>query len=268
MQADYWARFFEIVPIGLASGLLSGAFGVGGGIITVPVLKNVLGISAHLAVGNSLAVILPTAIIGTINYLKKGQLVLSMALSCGIPAVVGTIVASELSSRVQGQVLMLLLAALMMLVGLDFLTGLGGKLKASSESSDKAFELNKRNTIVCIILGIVTGLLSGLLGVGGGFIMVPCFCYFLMQPLKVAFGTSLVVIAMVALPGTIVHAMAGHVQMSIVAPMLAGSMPGAWLGSYIALRTRDKLLRMIFGVILVIMACMFAYRELTHLGGA
>lgn len=264
MLPDFLARFIQIVPIGLASGLLSGAFGVGGGLITVPLIRHVLGVTAHVAVGNSLAVILPTAVIGTLNYLKQGKLVPLLAFSCGGPAVVGTVLASAASVYVHGQCLMLVLAGFMILVGLDFVTGFSNKLKAASGNCSKTkFELNRRNSLIAAILGLLTGLLSGMLGLGGGFIMVPAFCYFLSLPLKVAFGTSLIVIALVALPGTVVHALNGHVQLSIVLPMLVGSLPGAWLGSYFSLRTKDKLLRLIFGSLLLLMAVVLAYRELT-----
>jgi uncharacterized membrane protein YfcA len=157
---------------------------------------------------------------------------------------------------------MLVLAGLMLLVGLDFVSGFGGKLKAAAKGEDEPFDLTRKNLIIASVIGLLSGLLSGLLGVGGGFIMVPAFCYFLGVPLKLAFGTSLIVIAMVAIPGTAIHAMNGHVSLSIVVPMLVGSLPGAWLGSYFSLKAKDKMLRVIFGSILLVMAFVFAYREL------
>ena len=301
MHPDLLAHFFQIVPIGLASGILSGAFGVGGGIVTVPLIRHIVGVTPHVAVGNSLAVIMPTAVIGAFNYLKQGKLVPILALACGIPAVVGTIAAAAASPYVGGQFLMLLLASLMLLVGLDFTLGIGHKFKrlkadeaaskaalSASSASDTSsggnsstrgsatefggsiqvpFKLDKKGWLTCLILGLLTGLLSGLLGVGGGFIMVPSFCYFLNLPLKTAFGTSLIVIALVALPSTLVHSYYGHVQLWIVTPMLLGSLPGAWLGSYFALRTKDKWLRKVFGCLLILLAIVFAYKELTQTSG-
>lgn len=263
MLTDFLARFIQIVPIGLASGMMSGAFGVGGGIITVPLLRCLLALAAHLAVGNSLAVILPTALIGAINYLKQGKLLPLLALACGVPAIVGTVLASVASAYVQGRYIMLVFSFLLIFVGLDFLTGFSSNLKATGDLNQTNFELNFRNLLIAAVLGLVTGLLSGLLGVGGGFIMVPAFCYFLHLPLKVAFGTSLIVVALVALPGTAIHALSGHVQLSIVLPMLAGSLPGAWFGSQFSLKARDKSLRVIFGLLLLLLALAFSYRELT-----
>ncbi len=265
MSSELLAQFFEIVPIGLLSGILSGAFGIGGGIVSTPMVRHFLGVSAHVAIGSTLAVILPTAISGSLNYLKKGKLLPSLALICGGPAALGTIVASFASHYVQGQHLMLVLAALMAIVALDFLTGFGHKLRASEEESDEPFHmvLTKRESMISASLGLFVGLLSGFLGIGGGFIMVPGFCYLLNLPLKVAFGTSLIIVAVVALPGTIVHSIHGHVHASIVLPMILGSIPGAWLGSYFSLKAKDRWLRIIFGSIVLVMAIVFAYRELS-----
>ncbi|MBX9688532.1 MAG: sulfite exporter TauE/SafE family protein [Candidatus Obscuribacterales bacterium] len=252
----------DIVPIGLVSGLLAGAFGVGGGIIAVPLVRHLLGCSAHVAIGSTLAIILPTAIVGAVNYLKQGKLITRLAMACGAPAVLGTIVASYASHFVEGQHLMLVLAALMFIVGLDFVFGFGNKLKAAAADETAGFQMDRRKTIAASIIGTVVGLCSGLLGIGGGFIMVPSFCYFLGLPLKVAFGTSLLVVAMVALPGTVVHAHHGHVQLSLVLPLLAGSLPGAWLGSYFSLKAKDRILRIVFGSILLVLAIAFANKEL------
>ena len=276
MNPEILARWIEIVPIGFLSGLLAGAFGIGGGIISVPLIRHVLGLTPHEAVGSSLAMILPTAVIGVFNYLKQGKTLPKLSLICSGPAIIGTIVASAASHYIHGQILMLMLAALMVLVGVDFATGFGNKLKKArtpevvsgnepaAEQTDDAvpFVLNQRTVLTAASIGIIVGLLSGLLGIGGGFIMVPAFCYFLNLPLKMAFGTSLIVVALVALPGTVVHAFHKHVLPNVVLLMLLGSLPGAWLGSYFSLKAKDRVLRMIFGALLLVLAVVFAHREL------
>lgn len=277
MTSDFLAHFIQIVPIGLVSGMMSGAFGIGGGIIIVPLLRHLLGLTAQVAVGNSLGVILPTACIGALNYLKKGKLIFSLSFACGIPAVIGTAISSAESNHFRGQHLMLFLAGLMILVGIDFISGFSIKLKASGDSNNsdnnqgnskpendqEEFKLDSSKLIICALLGLLAGIMSGLLGIGGGFLLVPSFCYFLSLPLKVAFGTSLVVVALVALPGTVIHSLQSHVQLSVVLPMLAGSIPGAWLGSYFALKARDRSLRIVFGVLLLLLSVIFAARELS-----
>lgn len=273
MSAEFIERFLITIPIGVVSGLLAGAFGIGGGIIAVPLIRHILGETAHVAIGTTLAVILPTAIIGAVNYWKEKMLVLPLAAYCSVPAILGTILASAFSHQVDGQDLMLGLAALMILVGLDFITGFGNKLKAKAANADLGsdavsqtyidIKMDKKAILSAIGIGSVVGILSGLLGVGGGFIMVPAFCYLLGLPLKIAFGTSLVVVAIVSLPGTLVHWYHHHVDLSIAATMLVGSIPGAWLGSKLSLKTKDQMLRTVFGAILIVLSILMVYRELT-----
>lgn len=266
MSQDLMAHFLNIVPIGFFSGLLAGAFGIGGGVVSVPLVRLFIGVPAHVAVGSTLAVILPTAIIGALNYLKNGKLIPKLAFVCAGPAAISTIAASAASSYIQGRYLMLMLAALMTLVGIDFAIGISTKLRAASPSTDEDkienLKLDNHELIQASVIGIIVGLLSGMLGIGGGFIMVPAFCYLLKLPLKVAFGTSLIVVALVSLPGTVVHALDNHVYLWIVLPMIAGSLPGAWLGSHLSLKTKDRHLRVTFGIILLVMSIAFAYREM------
>ncbi|MBY0360047.1 MAG: sulfite exporter TauE/SafE family protein [Candidatus Obscuribacterales bacterium] len=259
--SDAIARFAEILSIGLVSGALSGAFGIGGGIVSTPLIRHLLGIVPHVAIGSTLAVIFPTSIVGVFNYVKAGKILPMLACVTGVPAVIGTIIASYLSHYVQGQHLMLILCGLMMLIGLDILFSVRSRLVKQSDDAAE-IQLGRKSYYIALICGYLVGLVSGFLGIGGGFLLVPCYCYFIGLPLKIAFGTSLAVVAIVAVPGIAVHAWHGHVDLNVVLPMLGGSIPGAWLGSYFSLKTKDKYLKMIFGSILILLSFYFFYREL------
>lgn len=257
------SELIQAVAIGFAAGLLAGAFGIGGGILSTPLLRMMLGVTAHVSVGTTLAVIIPTAVSGAINYVKQKLVIKELAFYCGISAIFGTMIGSAATKFIEGQHLMLALAVLMVTVAMDFITGFGAKLKKKSEGVTEVALMDRRGKIVAVILGFMVGVLSGVLGVGGGFVMIPCFCYFFHTPIKVAFGTSLLVVAVVAVPGTIVHAFHEHVDWSIAFAMLFGSVPGAWIGSYFALKAKDQWLKLTFGCILLALAILFAYRELT-----
>lgn len=258
---DSLAHFVEVLSIGLASGIFAGAFGVGGGIISTPLIRHLLNVSPHIAIGSTLAVMLPTAIVGMYNYLKEGKILVSLSITTGITAVLSTIVTSYFSHYVNGQHLMLVLCGLMILMGLDLLTNFRGKILQKAEESSEEFVLNRKNCLIALTSGLMVGVVSGFLGIGGGFLLVPAYSYFFRLPIKIAFGTSLVVVAIVALPGTIVHAFHKHVDLNIVLPMLAGSMPGAWVGSYFSLKTKDRQLKTVFGGILIAVSVYFIYRE-------
>jgi uncharacterized protein len=258
------STIIHAVAIGFAAGLLSGAFGIGGGILSTPLLRMFLDVTPHESVGTTLAVIIPTAVSGAVNYVKKKLVIKELAIYCGISAIFGTTLGSAATRFIEGQHLMIALAILMVIVGLDFITGFGAKLKKSSETNPEQVEvLDRGGRNTAIVLGFMVGIMSGVLGVGGGFVMIPAFCYFFHTPIKVAFGTSLLVVAVVAVPGTIVHAFHDHVEWGISLSMLFGSVPGAWIGSYFSLRAKDQWLKITFGCILLGLATLFAYRELT-----
>lgn len=292
MEIDKIA-LLQTLPIGLCSGLLSGSFGVGGGIVAIPLLRHFLGLSAHVAIGSSLAVILPTAIVGSISYFRSGQADLRLALVTGVPAILGTVLASHHSQFVEEKVLLGFLFLLMMAVGSDYVFDVGTKLKSRNslggatsgtdafvQTSDGPLAQNSDGHLVqnsvgfssesplvgsklfaALLTGFLIGIISGFLGIGGGFIMVPSFCYFFSLPLKKAFGTSLLVVAVVSLPGTVVHAMHNHVDLAVALPMIAASIPGAWLGSRFALRSKERLLKVIFGSLLIVSAAYLLCKE-------
>jgi uncharacterized membrane protein YfcA len=113
-----------------------------------------------------------------------------------------------------------------------------------------------------LVVGLAAGLFAGFFGVGGGFLMVPCLLYFYRFSVKAAFGTSLIVIAAVSIPGTLSHFALMHVNLTLALLMIAGSIPGSLLGSALALKLKDSFLRRGFGVIMLIMSVVLAMREL------
>ena len=111
----------------------------------------------------------------------------------------------------------------------------------------------------------VTGLVSGLLGVGGGIVFVPLVTTMLGMPLKRALGTSLVLIAIIAIPGTIVHALLGHIHWGIAFVLMLGVIPGARIGASIALGTRERTLRLMVGSFLLVVAVAYGVTEIARL---
>jgi uncharacterized membrane protein YfcA len=114
-------------------------------------------------------------------------------------------------------------------------------------------------------IGLLAGFVSGLLGVGGGIVMVPAFTSWIGMPLRRALGTSLLVIAVLVIPGTIVHALLGNVDWAIFLVLTLGVIPGARLGARIALGVRERTLRLAVGTFLLVVAIAYAATELTAL---
>ena len=112
------------------------------------------------------------------------------------------------------------------------------------------------------MIGLGAGLLSGLLGVGGGVLLIPGFLYILRMPIRRAFATSLAVIAVIAIPGTVVHALLHHISWSLALYLAIGSIPGAYLGARLNLRTAERLLYIMFGALLGIFGVLFIVNEI------
>jgi uncharacterized membrane protein YfcA len=228
------------VLVGLAAGIMSGLFGVGGGIITTPAIQLLLGGAPYIALGTPLPVIFPTALVGAFTYRRAGEVSTRAASWAAGPGIAGAIGGAWLTKVVDPHWLLLVTAVL---IGWQaFGVARGGDHAVRPRGSTPGWQY--------AALGLATGFVSGLLGVGGGIIFVPIVTTLLGMPLKRALGTSLLVIATIAVPGTIVHTALGHIDWAIFAVLVVGVVPGAWIGARIALGTREHTLRLLVGAFL------------------
>ena len=229
-----------------------------------------------MAIGTTLALIVPTSVAGAINYFKEKLVDTNMVKLLVLPAIVGTLIGAELTVHVQGRTLMLLFAALITLSGIDLLSGFSNKLKQKAAAKPEldqtavysaAIDLTdalpqKRNWLQVFPVGLLTGLLAGFFGVGGGFVLIPILLAVYGMSAKEAFGTSLLVVACLSVPGTIAHSLNHHVQFLLVLVMVLGAVPGSMVGSKLALRLKDSVLKRAFGAIMLAMAAFMVYKEL------
>ncbi|HEV8419759.1 MAG TPA: sulfite exporter TauE/SafE family protein, partial [Actinomycetota bacterium] len=116
-----------------------------------------------------------------------------------------------------------------------------------------------------VFMGLAAGFASGLLGIGGGVVMVPAMVGWLGMPLKRALGTSLVIIAFIVIPGTIVHAILRHIDWAIVLWLTLGVVPGAALGSRWTIRARERTLRLTVASFLMVVALAYGAFEIHDL---
>lgn len=268
--------------IGLGTGLMAGTFGVGGGIVATPLLKVFMGFSAQVAIGTTLALILPTSLTGAINYYRQNLIDYKLALKLALPSVLAATGGAALTGSVSAKQLMLSFSGLIILAALDLLFGYSDGLKArrakkavslTNESSQAESESRSDSSSDSEIyisptlsralpVGLLAGFLSGFFGVGGGFIMIPIFLALFNMPLKMALGTSLLTVSLISIPGIITHAWLGHVRFDTVAMLVCGAVPGSYLGSKIAIMVKDKLLKKGFGLLMLFMAGQMIYSEL------
>jgi uncharacterized membrane protein YfcA len=245
------------VLLGFVSGILSGLFGVGGGIVMTPGIQVLLGAAPIVALATPLPAIFPTALTGAMTYRQAGELDTRAAAWIVGPGIVGAIAGAALTDVIETNLLLVITAALLAWQAADILRGAAtGAVRGTPTPA---------TPLVLGGIGLSAGFVSGLLGIGGGLIMVPLLAGVLQMPLKRALGTSLLAIVALVIPGTIVHAALGHIVWAIFAVVTLGAVPGARVGARLALGTRERTLRLLVGSFLLIIAAAYGVNEVLEL---
>jgi hypothetical protein len=240
------------VAIGLASGMLSGLFGVGGGIVMTPGIHTLLGAQPIVALATPLPIIIPTALTGVVTYRRAGEVDLRAAGWIVLTGLPGSAIGALLTEVVDVHLLLVVTAALLAYQAAALLRR-PRRAATDRHSPETPWRF--------LVVGAVAGLVSGLLGIGGGLVMVPAMAGWLGMPLKRALGTSLAAIVPLVVPGAIVHAALGHVDWAVFAAVALGAVPGATLGARIALGSRERTLRVSVGSFLLLVAVAYGVVE-------
>ena len=224
--------------IGVSLGLLGG----GGSILAVPVLVYVARVEVHSAIGMSLAIVGATALVGGLVHARAGRVDLRAAALFGAAGVVGAPLGAQATHRVAPRVLLLLFAGLMLAVGALMLRSRGAP----------RHEASRPHPVAVPAAGFGVGLLTGFLGVGGGFLIVPALTLLARLPIHAAVGTSLLVIAANSAAGLLGHLGRGEMPLGLTAAFTATAAAGALTGVRVA-GTLDPLrLRRAFAVFVVL----------------
>ena len=239
---------------GLLIGLLLGTVGGGGSILTVPILVYALDLDVHEATATSLVIVGTTALLGAIPHARAGRVASKTALTFGGAGVVGAAAGTWLNARASGPVILLLFGILMVLVALRMALG-----KRPSATATPPATAGLRWSVLAT--GLVVGLLTGFFGVGGGFLIVPALVLVLRLPMRLAVGTSLVVIAINAAAGTVAHLGSGGVDAALAALFVAGGFAGVTLGSRFAARADEAMLARGFAALVALVGAYLIVRN-------
>ncbi|GAA3888424.1 sulfite exporter TauE/SafE family protein [Leifsonia kafniensis] len=188
-------RWVILVIVGLVGGVLSGLLGVGGGILMVPLLVGLAGMDQRRAAATSLAAIVPTAIVGSANYLLSGQIDLVAGMIVAVGAVSGAMIGSALLARLSLVWLRWMFIALIVIVAIRMLL--------VTPMRGETVELTLGVVLSMLAVGLVMGIASGLFGIGGGLIAVPALIILFGASDLVAKGTSLLIMIPTAITGTL-----------------------------------------------------------------
>lgn len=243
--------------VGFFSGYLSGLFGLGGGLIAKPALRLILNEPALIVVGTPLLLNIPSAIVGASSYGRRGYVAWKYAVPLALSGMVGVLIGATLTPWLGGSVILLATAAIIFVLGWRFIF---------KRDEPEPIEPQSVGLASLALGGAAIGLASGLLGLGGGFLLVPFLRLRLGLDMKTTFGTSLAIVGAITIPGAAVHYSLGHIDLQLGSLLVLGVIPGAYLGSKMAMRLKNTSLQTLFGAILVAAAVSLGYFELAALG--
>lgn len=235
----------RIALVGLAAGFLSGMFGVGGGILIVPALVLVVKMDQRIAHGTSLAAVLPISIASFFTYLSHDHVDWSVAMWLAIGAVAGAVLGTKLLHLLPHNVLALAFAGLLVVTAARlFFQGVG----------EGRGPVDAVMAVALLLIGLATGILAGLLGVGGGVVMVPALMLALSMPAVVAKGTAVAVIIPTSIMGTIRNRKKANADLKAAGIVGAGGIASAVAGGWISARMDDTISNVLFACLLLTVA--------------
>ena len=252
---------------GCVTGFLAGLFGVGGGVVLVPILLLVFTatlnvsslVATHLTFGTSLFVVAFASLSSAYEYYKNGYVVSKAVLAIGIASIIAAFAGATLAASLQGNVLQGIFAIVV--------AGAAFRLLVEPELSRPEANMTLA-TGPMVLIGVVAGLVSSLAGVGGGVFSIPMMYYLLRFPVKKALGSSsaaIVLTSLVATVGYVVNGLGnpdlerypfvlGFVDYLHAIPVIVGTIPLAKLGARVAHRMKSDRLRKLFAVFLFVVA--------------
>jgi uncharacterized membrane protein YfcA len=251
--------------IGISLGLIGG----GGSILTIPVLVYLLGVNAIDATAYSLFIVGATALVGAYPKYRQGLVNVKTAIIFGIPSIIAVFISRKLlvpaipstlfsigSLVITKSILMMLLFAVLMVFAA--VSMIKNQKVASTQTETKQKHYNP----LILLEGVKVGILTGLVGAGGGFLIIPALVIFTGLPMKVAVGTSLLIIASNSLIGFIGDF--GHFQMnwSILFSVTGIAIIGIFIGNYLSLKIDGAKLKKGFGWFVLIMGIYIIVKEL------
>ena len=261
----------EAAIVGIGIGIVVGALGAGGGILSVPVLVYLLGQNPHQAATLSLIIVGATACVSLITRAPSGHVDWKHGSLFAFAGIVGTWGGSALNPLVSARTLMLEFCILLAFVAVFMvhkqLRAPSSIDEAAPEDSPRSLASTLKKAALVVLLASVTGFLTGFFGVGGGFAIVPALHLVLRYPMKKASATSLLIMLITALFGLASRALGGTLDISaeagvMVACFAAASMCGGVVGARLTRRVSSTALAWAFIILLIAVASVSAYATL------
>ncbi len=231
--------WLEIVVIGAGIGFLGGLFGKGGSAVATPLLF-MAGVPAIAAVASPLPATIPGTLVAADAYRRAGMIdrrTVALSLAAGLPA---TILGALATRWIDGGALVIVTEIVLVGIGIKLLLP-----RLTAETSTGEVETTTSTRL--LVVGALVGLAGGLLANSGGFLLAPMYLAVARLRIKPALAASLAVSAVLAVPGTLVHAALGHIDWRITMVLALASVPASRFGAQLAIRTGSARLERLYG---------------------
>lgn len=245
-------RVLTSLVVGVVSGGLSGLFGVGGGILMVPAMVMALGMDQRLAHGTSLAAVVPISLSGMASYAVAGEIEWVVAFFLALGAVGGAVIGTNLLHAVSQRILSLCFIVMLLGTAVRMLLG-------SGTPADPA-GLSVLGAVALVVVGLASGVLAGLLGVGGGIIMVPAMVVGFDLSAVVAKGTSLAVIIPTAVIGSWRNLRRGNAELGTAIVVGLAGVVSAYLAGRLSIGLSEATANALFAALLLVVAAQMSWR--------
>lgn len=242
--------------VGLSLGLMGG----GGSILTVPIFVYVLGFAAKPAIAMSLPVVGATSLVGALGHWRAGNVHLRTALLFGVIAMAGSYLGARLAVFVSGAVQLTTLAVVMLAAAVSMLRAKRDSA-APRENADGAGTPQSLPMAKILVVGLAVGVLTGIVGIGGGFLIVPALVILGRVPMKQAVGTSLLVIAMNALSGFAGYVGTVEIDWKVMTGFTTVAIAGILAGTYLIRFVSGAALKRGFALLLLVIGSLMLYQN-------
>lgn len=288
MMVEALVYFFVPALVGVLIGIASGLLGIGGGTVMVPIFRLAFGMSATMSTATSLFAIIPTSISGAISHVKGKTCIPALGIAAGLGGACMSPIGVWLAQLSPDWLVMLAAALIIGYSAINMFkkafklrpagqpaTGVDAAAAASLTSSGDAAaaaptaddsSLSRKQLLQGAAIGLVAGLASGYVGVGGGFIMVPLMLSIIGIPMRKASGTSLIAVMILAIPGVIEQGIIGNINYLAGIAIVIGTIPGAVIGARLVTKVPERTLRLLFGCFLIVAAVMLVLNEVGIFG--
>ena len=243
---------------GAAAGLFGSLLGLGGGVLIVPLLTLVFGLDLREAVGVSLVSVIMTSSVAAGVYLERHVADLRLGMRLELFTALGALIGGSIAFLIEERFLALLFAVLLAYVAISMLRSRASTGAASPTEASTSYEV--RNLPLGVVGATGAGVLSALLGVGGGIVKVPLMHLGMGVPLRVSTATSNLMVGITAAASAVIYVIHGEVDPYIAGPTAIGVFLGASVGSRIAHRVDLRVLRFLFVAVLLYTAVQMLLR--------